>query len=174
MILLNGEDVSKGKLFIDMNTDFHTIQLSSQTSPENPWPGVTWKSSDAKVASVDANGLVTGLKKGKATITATAVDGSGKKATCEITVSNLAKEINITGENTVKAAKKLKLTATVLPETTSNKKLDWTTSDKTIATVDTSGTVTAKKITEEKTVTITATAKDGSGAFTDFIITVVP
>ena len=112
---------------------------------------------------------MTGLKKGKATITATAVDGSGKKATCEITVANLAKEINITGENTVNAGKKLKLSATVLPEATSNKKIEWTTSDKNIATVE-AGTITAKKVSEETTVTITAAAKDGSGVFAEFIL----
>lgn len=173
-ILSNEKDVTKGKLFIDLNTDVTSLQLTAQTAPENPWPGVTWKSSDKKIVSVDANGLATGLKKGKATISATAVDGSGKKATCEITVANLAKEIQITGENTVKAGKKVKLAAKILPEATSKKKLVWTTSDKTIATVDTSGSVTAKKVSEEKTVTITATAKDGSGVFAEMVITVVP
>lgn len=173
-ILSNDEDLTKAKLFIDLNTNISSLQLTAQTFPENPWPGATWKSSDAKTVSIDVNGLVTWLKKGKATITATAVDGSGKKATCEITIASLAKEIQIAGENTVKAGRKLKLTATVLPDTTSSKKLVWTTSDKTIATVDAKGTVTAKKVRDEKTVTITATSKDGSGVIEDFVITIVP
>lgn len=173
-ILLNGEDVSKGKLFIDMNTDVSTLQLSFQTSPENPWPGVTLKSSDAKVASVDSNGIVTGLKKGKATITAIAVDGSGKKTTCEITVARLAKKIVITGVNSLQAGKKATLIVEVHPDATDTKTVVWSTSDKDIATVDTKGIVTAKKVIEEKTVTLTATAKDGSGVYAEFVMTITP
>jgi uncharacterized protein YjdB len=45
-----------------------------------------WKSSNAKVAKVDSQGNVTALAKGKATITATATDGSKKSATFKITV----------------------------------------------------------------------------------------
>ena len=41
-----------------------------------------------EVASVSETGLVSALKKGKATITATAKDGSGVTATCQITVTN--------------------------------------------------------------------------------------
>ncbi len=47
---------------------------------------VTWKSSDAAVATVDAKGLVTGVKAGKAIVTATTKDG-GKTAKCEVTVT---------------------------------------------------------------------------------------
>ena len=173
-ILSNGVDVTKSSLYIDLNTSISSMQIASQTFPENPWLGVTWKSSNTKSVSIDNNGLVIGLKQGKATITATAVDGSGKKATCEVVVANLAKQIQITGENAVKAGKKLKLTATVLPDTTSNKKLEWTTSDKSIATVDAAGSVTAKKVSEENSVIITAKSKDGSGVLAEYVITVTP
>ena len=64
--------------------------------------------------------------------------------------------------------------AEVLPATTDNKKVDWTTSDKNIATVDAKGVVTAKKVTEEKTVTISATAKDGGGVFSEWVVKVIP
>ena len=174
LLLLRDENVANGKLFIDLGSSASTLQLTAQTSPENPWPGVAWKSSDAKVASVDASGLVSGLKKGKTTITATAVDGSGKKATCDVNVANLVKEIRITGDYTVQGGKKTTLQAIVLPDTADTKKLDWGTSDKGIATVDTKGVVSAKKLTEAQAVKITATAKDGSGTFAEFIITVVP
>ena len=55
---------------------------------------MTWKSSNAAIASVDANGKVTGVKAGEATITVTTEDG-GKTATCKVTVSD--KEIKVTG-----------------------------------------------------------------------------
>ena len=44
---------------------------------------VTWASSDEAVATVDANGKVTGVKAGEATITVTTEDG-GKTATCKV------------------------------------------------------------------------------------------
>ncbi|MCM1499013.1 MAG: glycoside hydrolase family 9 protein [Clostridium sp.] len=47
---------------------------------------VYWKSSNTKVAVVSASGVVQGVKKGKAKITAVATDGSGKKATITIQV----------------------------------------------------------------------------------------
>lgn len=172
-LFLDNEDITKRKLTLDLNSN-STYQLNSQTFPQNPWPGVTWKSSNTKTATVNADGLLTGLKKGKTTITATAVDGSGKKASFDITIAHLAQEIKIEGENVVQAGKKINLNVTVLPDNADNNKVIWTTSDKTIATVDSSGNVTAKKVVEGKEVTITATAKDGSGIKADFVVTIKP
>ncbi len=50
-------------------------------------PALTWKSSNEKVAVVSEDGTVQALAKGSATITCTAADGSGKKASCRVTVS---------------------------------------------------------------------------------------
>ena len=47
---------------------------------------VVWKSSNTKIATVSSKGVVKAKKAGTATITATAKDGSGKKAACKITV----------------------------------------------------------------------------------------
>ena len=48
---------------------------------------VTWTSSNTSIATVDANGKVTAVAAGSATITCKANDGSGKQATCAVTVS---------------------------------------------------------------------------------------
>ena len=67
-----------------------TQQLTAMVEPyyaKNPT--IVWSSSDDKVASVDENGLVKALSKGKATITAKSED-SGLTAQCEITVSALS------------------------------------------------------------------------------------
>ncbi len=67
--------------------------------------GIVWKSSKPKVASVSSKGVVTGIKGGKAKITAYAADGSGKKAVCKVTVKNIVKLTGITAPNrgTIKA-----------------------------------------------------------------------
>ena len=64
-----------------------TLTLTATVQPTNAdINGVTWKSSNTKVATVDSNGKVCGIKKGTVTITATAKDGSGKKDTMKVTV----------------------------------------------------------------------------------------
>ncbi len=50
------------------------------------YEGITWKSSNENIATVDYNGKVTALSYGTVVITATATDGSNKYATCNITV----------------------------------------------------------------------------------------
>jgi hypothetical protein len=89
-ISFGGADVSGAGLAIDLSNGNTNILLSARTSPDNPWPGVEWNSSVPKVARVSADGIVTGLKKGKATITATSLDGSKKKAVCLVVVTDSA------------------------------------------------------------------------------------
>lgn len=57
---------------------------------------VAWKSSNEKVATVSSKGAVTAVGAGTATITAQAIDGSGKKATCKVTVTD---SVSLTGMN---------------------------------------------------------------------------
>jgi len=64
-----------------------TRQLTASVSPTTASnQSVTWTSSDATIATVDSKGLVTGVKAGNVTITATTADG-GKTATSAITVT---------------------------------------------------------------------------------------
>ncbi len=105
---------------------------------------VTWTSSDANVASVDAYGKVTAVKEGHATITAKAGEIS---ASCSVTVNK--KVIPVT--EVVLNKTQLKLTegdsetliATVKPDDATNKIVTWITSDQKIATVDNDGIVRA-------------------------------
>ena len=133
------------------------MKLSSLPSCQK----VTWASSDEAVATVDANGKVTGVKAGEATITVTTEDG-GKTATCKVTVSD--KEINVTGVTLNKASVELNvgasetLTATIAPADATNQNVTWTSSDAAVATVDANGKVTGVKAGEA---TITVTTEDG-------------
>lgn len=144
------------------------VKLSVKVSPANAAnKGVTWKSSNKKVATVNSAGVVTMKKNSggkKVTITATARDGSKVKATYKITsMKGRVTKIAIKGKKTVKAGKSLKLKAVVKAGKKANKKLRWTTSNKKYATVSSSGKVKALKAGKGKTVKITAMATDGTG-----------
>ncbi len=65
-----------------------TFQLVAEILPGNATrKKVEWSSSDTSIVTVDANGLVTFVKEGNATITARATDGSGVESTIDVTVS---------------------------------------------------------------------------------------
>ena len=85
---VTGIRLNKSSLTMDA---LGTFQMTASASPDNAYDKrILWSSSDPAIATVDENGLVTALKKGTATITAAAMDGSGAKSTCKVTVSNTA------------------------------------------------------------------------------------
>ncbi len=139
-----------------------TAQITASVLPDNATDkSVTWTSSDPSVATVDSNGVITGLKEGTTTITITS--SNGKKATCVVTVSpNVIPVDSITldhSSTTIKVDETLSINATVLPEDATDKNIIWTSSDPSVATVDSSGVVKGLK---EGTVTITAKTIDGT------------
>ena len=137
-----------------------TITLTPSITPNNATnKGVTWKSSNKKIATVDKNGRVKGVKSGKATITVTTKDGK-KTATCKVTVGIKVKNITLDHkELTLEKGKSKNLKATITPDNATDKSITWKSSDKTIATVSSSGKIKAKK---PGTVKITATANGGN------------
>lgn len=142
-----------------------TLQLTATVAPGNATKKeVKWSTSNKNVAMVSTSGLVTAKSAGTATITCTAQDGSSVKATCKITVKNpVVKVTKVTlNKTTATLAPKetLTLKATVTPTNATNKAVTWKSSNTKIATVSSSGKVTAKAA---GTVTIMCRAKDGSG-----------
>ena len=133
-----------------------TVQLSATVLPSNATDKtLSWASSKQSVATVSGSGLVTALAEGSSTIT---VSVGGKSATCQVTVEK--KVISVTSvtldktELTLKEGEEANLVATVKPEDASDKTITWSSSDDSVATVE-SGKVKALK---EGTVTITASA----------------
>ena len=151
-----------------------TLQLSAVTYPVAAGKDVTWKSSNAKVASVDAGGKVTCLKAGTVTITATAKDGSAKKASFKLTVVKRMKDLTLEG-GIIAGGKSLTLKPVITPADTTNKKLSWSVSENEAGIrISSSGKLTTKAVKEPVTVTVTVRALDGSGKTATCKVTVRP
>ena len=135
-----------------------TVTVSCLFTPQDVTnTSVKWVSSNSDIASVE-NGKITANSVGTAVITATAND-SGKSASCTVKVSRKTEKVILEQtEITIENGESFILSAKVLPEDATYKTLSWTTSDKEVAVVDESGTVTAKGA---GTATITATTDQG-------------
>ena len=145
--------LKKGKSF--------TLKTKVSVSGKKVSKAVTYKTSNKKVATVNAKGKITAKKKGTATITV--YSKADKKKTCKIKVTvgtPVTKvKLNKTKAN-LNVGKSLTLKTTLSPKKPSNKGIIWKSSNTKIATVTSKGVVKAKKAGMVK---ITATAKDGSG-----------
>lgn len=117
------------------------------------------------LTSINGGNSVT-LDSGSNVIT---VSNGTYSGTITLTARSLVKvtSITVSGSNeTMYEGDTHQLSASVLPANADNKAVTWSSSDESIATVDQNGLVTAKKVTSDnQTVTITATAKDGSGVY---------
>jgi uncharacterized protein YjdB len=130
---------------------------------------VTWSSSDPSVATVDANGTVTGVAAGTAVITATTVSG-GFTASSTVTVGVPVTGVSLDrNEVTIIQGLSDTLTATVTPADATNPAIGWSTSDPSVATVSSTGVVTA---VGEGTAVITVATADGG--FTATSVVTVP
>lgn len=159
-------------LEIDLAGDDKTYQLGVTIDPEDASQEITWKSSSASIASVSNTGLVTGYRAGTVTITATAADGSGKSDSVRINVKAKVQpdSLKINGGDTVKVRNTLRLTAVFEQDVQPTvKTVLWSSSDPSIARVNSSGTVTG---VSDGVVTITAAARDDDTVFAEKTITV--
>lgn len=159
----------------DMAADGNdTMQLSAKVYPLTAQQDVTWKSSSRKVATIDETGKITFLKAGSVTITATAGDGSGKKATFKIQVVKLMKSLEL-ADTSVAGGKSVTLKPLIGPADVTNKKLTWSVSENEYGIkINASGKLTTKAVTEPVTVTVTAAAQDGSDVKATCKVTVYP
>ena len=145
-------------------------QLTAAISPDDAGnKEVLWSTSDASIATVDGNGLVTGLSGGTVTISAASTDGTNQKASWSIQIIRNAASVSLNKLQLKLGIGDIEtLIATVLPQDTTNKTILWSSSDNTVATV-VSGIVTAKSL---GIATITATTEDG-GFISQCVVTVV-
>ena len=118
---------------------------------------VTWKSSNNKIATVSSLGVVKGINKGTATITA-AVSKSTLR--CKVTVKQPVTGLKLNKTSAVlKKGSSFTLKAAVSPANATNKSVVWKTSNNKVATVSSKGVV---KGIGKGTAIITVIARDGS------------
>lgn len=141
-----------------------TTTLTASVQPSNATAKtLTWKSSNTSVATVSASGVVTGVKKGNATITATAP--SGVKASCTVTVVD--KIVPVSSISLSRSSLNLdmgeteRLTVSFYPSDATDQDITWSSSSSSVASVSSNGTVTARK---EGSTTITAKSSNGKTA----------
>lgn len=143
-----------------------TLSLPLTALPEGASESYTWVSSDETIATVGADGTVTGVAPGSATITVTGVKAT---ASCTVTVTVPAEKVVLShSELNLKVGNTQLLAAVVMPENATDKQVTWESSDTAIVTVGADGTVTAVapgsatvtvrcgEVTASCTVTVTA------------------
>ncbi|MBR1725556.1 MAG: Ig-like domain-containing protein, partial [Muribaculaceae bacterium] len=148
------------------------LQLTASVLPNDAANRtLQWQSSDAQIATVDQNGLVKTVGLGQAVISAQTTDGSNIKDSCVVTVlPELVTSIVLDkSEMEVYVEMTDTIHATVIPAEATIQSLTWTSSNESVATIDTDGVVTAVGVGNA---TITATATDGSGVTATCRVTV--
>ena len=146
-----------------------TIKLTATVNPTDATHRkLAWTSTDEAVATVE-DGTVTARGNGSALIVATSTDGSSIEAICHVTVTTPVSSIALSETQIEMRPGDFKvLTATVLPESASDKTLTWTSSAPAVADVQ-NGIVLAYS---NGTALVTAAATDGSGTTATCKVTV--
>ena len=170
---VGGVVINAPRTWIDITSSSPTLQLSAHCTPATSGQGVSWRSDNTSVATVDSNGKVTGVSVGTANIIARATDGSGRYKSVMIRVLKPVTDITITGSHYVQAGYTLRLRYTIAPADASVKRLEWTSSNTSVATV-TNGIVSAKDVSEAQSVVITATTTTGPKVSCSYVINVLP
>lgn len=136
-----------------------TLQLKVKIAPDYAKDKtLTFTSSDTTVATIDGNGLISGIKAGTTTITATAKNGISTTGKITVTKEPTVESIKLEPSSvTIKTGTSTTIKATISPSSAAATSLTWTSSDTSVATVANSGAVKGIK---EGTATITVKGGD--------------
>lgn len=148
---------------VDLSSKSNRLQLTAKAIPGTAGAKLKWTTSDSSIIEVNQEGQITAKKHGKATITVTSTNG--KTAKCEVEVQTTPTNIllNISSKTlNLSEEKEIQLVPTIEPATANAKTgIKYTSSNTSVATVDSSGKVTA---IATGTATITATTENGKTA----------
>jgi len=138
----------------------HSFTLKATVSPSDAYyQDVNYVADDSSIVIVDSDGIVTGIKPGSTFVRANAKDNSGIYALCYVTVIDEIAATGITvsdSEIYLLPGENKTITYTIKPANSTDS-IKWSSSDEDIATVSSSGKITAKKV-GVSTVTIMTTS----------------
>lgn len=179
IMALNKENVVLGSAKVIVNTPVTGIILSQSivqrplsdktyqivatvTPKEATSSKLNWKSSNEKIAQVDANGLVTFKSAGHVSIIVSSDINPKVTATCDLTIIKTVESIKLeTAEISIAVGETYKLTPTINPSDASNKNLDYKSMAPKIADVSKTGVITGK---QAGTAYITVSTPDGKAS----------
>lgn len=165
VVTVNGQ-APAGVIEVDISR-VNTLKLEANM------PVKSYRRSSSSRCAIAPDGTLTIKKTGSFTITVTA--RNGQKTAVKFKAVKKATAVTVTGKShELAAGKKLSLKASVQPSGVSNRKVIWTSSDPSAAKVNARGRVTAQKVSERKSVVITAKAADGSGVVGRYNLTITP
>ena len=158
----------KGSSYVTVNK---TIQMTAEVSPNDAAnKGINWSVIDGTgKATIDSSGVLTGVSSGAVTVKATSKDGSNISSTKQVNITSVDAVVSVakitvnskTGSYLINTnLGTLQMTTSVLPNDATDPSVEWTVENGTgSADIDSTGLVKAKS---NGTVTVKATAKDGS------------
>lgn len=162
-------ELSAGRTWLEPG---ESMAVSAEVTPADAFEAaLAWSSTDPAVATVAADGTVTGVAAGSVSIIATATDGSETADTLALTVLVPVKQIELsTHELTLEMTREAELTAITTPADATDATVLWSVSEGSdCVAVSENGTVTGLRVGRA---TVVATAADGCGAIDSCIVTV--
>lgn len=156
----------------------NTYKMPVAVTPSNAAP-LTYVSSKPAVATVNpTTGVITAVGTGTTTITAKAVDGSGKSIAMPVTVTSPVKSVTVTSKTnlySIAAGKSVQMVGTV-NQGAGNKKVTWSVNvPKTVAQINTAGAlIAAKTVTTKTDVTVTAASAENPSIKGTKVISIYP
>lgn len=150
-----------------------TLKVDAEITPADAFQAdLIWTSSDTSVATVAADGTVTGVAPGTVTITATSTDGTEVSGSIELTVLVPVTAITLShSELTLEVSRSETLGVTVTPSGATDKAVVWSIEGDNCIKVSKDGVITATATGEA---TVVATAADSYGARAECHVKVVP
>ncbi len=172
------EGVTLSSSLIELASEGAQETLIATVSPaDSTDKSVSWESSDVSVATVDDAGTVTAVSNGTATVTVTTLDG-GFTATCEVSVAIPAPTVHVTGVSVEPGQVTLssigetaQLSVEVSPGDASDTSVAWTSTNDSVISVDSSGTITAVSPGSASVIAIT---NDGGYASACLVTVAIP
>ncbi len=166
-VLITSLTLNKSELALNVGDEEILTVTGSPSNATNKT--LLWTSSNPDVASV-SGGKVIAAAKGTTVVKAEATDGSGKYVSCVVTVNNI-QILNVYLDKSsldLSEGDTAKITATIYPSNATTSTLKWTSSNTSVATVDSKGNIVAGAT--KGYAIITASATDGSGKFAECVV----